>query len=177
MGDGRDPEGVLLTGAYGTGKSTMLAELAYLMEDQPYAAIDLDWLSWFGGADHGEAAHRMLLTNLGSVVENYRAVGVRYFLMARALRTADEVDGLRRTLGMPMRVVRLTLPIEEIERRLGADVTTERREELLEAAAWVEGGVGAGFEDRTFANDGPIAGTAEEILAWLGWPRGQRSPS
>ena len=46
-------EAVLLTGAYGTGKSSVAAEMAELLEarDVPYAAIDLDWLIWANVAD------------------------------------------------------------------------------------------------------------------------------
>jgi adenylylsulfate kinase-like enzyme len=43
-------EGVLLTGVYGSGKSPVAAELAYLLEHrgEPYALLDLDYLSWAG---------------------------------------------------------------------------------------------------------------------------------
>jgi adenylylsulfate kinase-like enzyme len=38
-------EGVLITGVYGSGKSTVGAEIAYLLEQrrQPYALLDLDF--------------------------------------------------------------------------------------------------------------------------------------
>jgi adenylylsulfate kinase-like enzyme len=40
----RDAEGVLVTGVYGSGKSSVAAEIAYLLEQQgdPYALLDLD---------------------------------------------------------------------------------------------------------------------------------------
>jgi hypothetical protein len=42
----------MLTGAFGSGKSSMAAEIADLVEGkQPYAAIDLDWLAWFDAMD------------------------------------------------------------------------------------------------------------------------------
>lgn len=46
--------GVLLTGVYGSGKSAVAEEIAYLLEQwaEPYALLDLDYLSWAGtGAD------------------------------------------------------------------------------------------------------------------------------
>jgi adenylate kinase len=43
-------EGVLVTGVYGTGKTSVCEELAELLESAgaAYGAIDLDWLTWFG---------------------------------------------------------------------------------------------------------------------------------
>ena len=40
---------MLLTGVYGAGKSTLVAEIATVFEErgEPFAAIDLDWLGWF----------------------------------------------------------------------------------------------------------------------------------
>ena len=48
----RSDEGVLITGVYGAGKSTVAAEISYLLEQrrQPYALLDLDFLGW--GVDY-----------------------------------------------------------------------------------------------------------------------------
>jgi adenylylsulfate kinase-like enzyme len=48
----RRAEGVLLTGVYGSGKSSVAEEIAYLLEQQgePYALLDLDYLGWSGRA-------------------------------------------------------------------------------------------------------------------------------
>jgi hypothetical protein len=42
------PEAALITGVFGSGKSTVLAEAADLLEvgGLPFAAIDIDWLGW-----------------------------------------------------------------------------------------------------------------------------------
>jgi adenylylsulfate kinase-like enzyme len=44
----RAAEGVLLTGVYGSGKSSLAKKIAYLLEQrgEPYALLDLDYLSW-----------------------------------------------------------------------------------------------------------------------------------
>jgi adenylylsulfate kinase-like enzyme len=44
----RGAEGVLISGVYGSGKSSVAAEIAYLLERrrQPYALLDLDFLGW-----------------------------------------------------------------------------------------------------------------------------------
>jgi len=50
MADTRTGEGVLLTGVYGAGKSSVAEEIAYLLEHrgEPYALLDLDYLGWAG---------------------------------------------------------------------------------------------------------------------------------
>ena len=166
------PEAVLICGAYGTGKSSMAAEMAELLEarDVPYAAIDLDWLAWANIADsHGEAGNRLMLANLAPMIGNYRAAGLTRFILAGLLTSAEELETMQETLGMPVRVVRLTVPIEEIERRLGADPTTGRQFDLVSAREQVANDVGAGLEDFSVANDRPIGDVAAEIVRWLGW--------
>jgi hypothetical protein len=166
------PEAVLLCGAYGTGKSSVAAEIAELLEarDVPYAAIDLDWLAWANIADsHGEAGHRLMLANLAPVIGNYRAAGLTRFILAGLLSSAEERETIAETLGMPLRVVRLTLGIEEIERRMSADPTSGRQFDLVNAREQVATDVGAGLEDVSVANDREIGDVAAEIVRWLGW--------
>ena len=167
-----DPEAVLICGAYGTGKSSVAAEIAELLEarDVPYAAIDLDWLMWANVADaHGEAGNRLMLANLAPMIGNYRAAGLTRFILAGLLTNTDERERLRDALGMRLRVVRLTVPFAEIERRLASDPTSGRRDDLEHARQQVADEVGAGLEELAVANDRPIADVATEIIAWLGW--------
>jgi energy-coupling factor transporter ATP-binding protein EcfA2 len=79
-------EGVLLTGMFGTGKSTILKEIAIILEERgvAFAAIDLDWLAWYD-VPGGPSEHEMLLRNLAAVVGTYVAEGVRWFVFARSL--------------------------------------------------------------------------------------------
>ena len=51
---------------YGSGKSSVAAEITYLLEqrDQPYALLDLDYLGWV--SDHA-IGYRMMLRNLAAV--------------------------------------------------------------------------------------------------------------
>ncbi len=168
----RDAEGVLLTGVYGSGKSSVAAELVYLLEQrgEPHALLDLDYLGWAGtGAEDRAAEVTLMLRNLAAVAANYRQAGVRRFVLAYFVRDAGEVRGVQAALGLPLRVVRLTVPLAAIEQRLAADVTSGRQDDLREAAAQLAAAEGAGVEDVAISNDRPIAAVAHEILAFLGW--------
>jgi hypothetical protein len=65
--DAPDLDSVLLIGVYGSGQSSVAAEVADLVEMHrvPYAAVGLDWLAWANIEDsHGEPRRRLLLANL-----------------------------------------------------------------------------------------------------------------
>ena len=163
---------VLITGVYGSGKSSVAQEIAVLLEKRnaSYALLDLDFLGWFDTrGEGGPTEHSVILKNLAALVGNYLAVGVEFFVLAGAIRDRAELDDLKAELPMTLRVVRLTVPLEEIEKRLRSDVTTGRREDLREAEVWVAGSLGVGIEDVTVSNDRPIQEVAAEILEWLSW--------
>jgi adenylylsulfate kinase-like enzyme len=166
------PEAVLITGVFGSGKSSVAEEIADRLEDGglPYGALDLDWLAWAStGTNDEKAEHHMMLVNLVAVVGNYLAAGVRFFVLARAIRDGSELESLRTAMSMPLTVVRLTVPLEEIERRVQSHVTTARqRDDLREAATWIESSTGTGIEDLTIPNDRAISDVAEEIMNRLG---------
>jgi len=168
----RSDEGVLITGAYGAGKSTVAAEISYLLEQrrQPYALLDLDFLGWGVNSFDGQTAgNPFLLRNLAAVVSNYREGGISVFVLAHFVSSHDQLSGIREAVGVPLRVVRLSVPLADIEERLAADVTTERQEELKEAARQIADGAGVGLEDVVLANDRPVPVVAQQIMAWLGW--------
>jgi hypothetical protein len=173
MVDTHSPEAVLITGVFGAGKSSVAVEIADVLEkrDAPYAVLDLDFLAWFHTGTEGEGTvHAMMLRNLSAVARNYLNAGVRFFILAGAIRDRSELDELGAVLSMRLQVVRLTLPLERIRERLRSDVTAGRQDDLREAADWVTQNTGVGIEDLTIANDGPIRQVAQDIVDWLGWP-------
>jgi hypothetical protein len=161
-------DGVLITGVYGSGKSSVAAEITYLLEqrDQPYALLDLDYLGWVG--DHA-MGHRIMLRNLAAVAPNYRDTGTEIFVVAYFLRDLNALHNVREALGVPLRVVRLSVPWPDIEQRLASDVTSGRRDDLRDAAASVAEGEGVGVEDIVVSNDRPVGIVAREVMSWLGW--------
>jgi hypothetical protein len=168
----RKAEGVLLTGVYGSGKSSVAAEIAYLLEQrgEPFALLDLDYLSWAGtGTGDRASEFGFLLANLAAVTANYRRAGVLVFLLAYFARSPGEVQGIREALGLPLRVVRLAVGLPDIEQRLVHDVTSGRRDDLRVAAASIAAAEGAGVEDVVIRNDRPIGLVAREVMTVLGW--------
>ena len=133
-------DGLLLTGVFGSGKSTLVAEIAEALERNSvaYGAIDLDWLMWFDvpGMDTAQATD-VYLRNVAAVVEGHRSIGVEHVVLAGAVRDRDEVDARRRATGVALRVVRLTVPMADIEQRLASDPTTGRRDDLQRRRAVV----------------------------------------
>ena len=166
-------EGILITGVYGSGKSSVAAEIAYLLEQhgERFALLDLDYLSWVGPDTGGRAAEIELLSqNLAAIVPNYRRIALTLFVLAYFVRDAAEVQAIRAALDLPLKVVRLAVPLAIIEQRLASDVTSGRRDDLREAAEQIATAEGAGLEDATIANDRPVHVVAQEIMAFLGWP-------
>jgi hypothetical protein len=164
-------EGVLVTGVYGSGKSSVAAEIAYLLEQrrQPYALLDLDFLGW--GVNYSDDATplALMLRNLAAVIPNYREAGISVFVLAYFVRDHDVLRGIQAAVAVPLRVVRLSVPWPDIEQRLASDVTTERQEELREAAGQIAAGEGVGLEDVTVPNDRPVGAVARQVMSWLGW--------
>jgi hypothetical protein len=168
-------DGVLITGVYGSGKSTVAAEIAEQLERRgiSYGAIDLDWLTWFETPDLDEgSSQRIFLENLACVVGNYLRAGVVHFVLAGAVRDRRALDRMGASIPVPLRVVRLDVPFEVIERRLEADPTDGRRDDLRVASTWLADGTGAGLEDLVVSNEQPIASVGSAIIEWLGWPVG-----
>ena len=165
-------QAVLLTGLFGTGKSTVTADIADVLEGAgvTYAALDLDWLTWTNASGSTRAdEHRMMLVNLESVVTNFLGAGATHFILARSVRDRHELTSLAAAIGIPLRTVELQLPFEEIARRIVADPTEGRRADLARTAAWTTQEIGSGLADVTVTNDRSVRDVALEILAWLGW--------
>jgi hypothetical protein len=96
-------------------------------------------------------------------------VGVCHFVFAGAVRDRDELQALRVAAEVPLRVVRLEVPLEEIARRLQPDPTSGRRDDLQVAERWLIESIGVGIEDLTITNEGRIQNVATRIIDWLGW--------
>jgi hypothetical protein len=170
--DRGDADGVLITGVYGSGKSSVAAQIAYLLEHrhEPFAMLDLDYLSWAGTGGGRAEEFGLLLQNLAAVVGNYRRAGIGRFVLAYFVRDGGELLALRKAAGVPLRVARLAVSLADIEQRLAADITSGRRDDLRQAASSIAAGEGVGLEDVVITNDRAIGVVAEELMTFLEWP-------
>jgi hypothetical protein len=169
---GMDGGAVLVTGAFGTGKTSLVEEMAETLEraGRSYAALDLDWFGWYDVPGETEYA-AVRAANAADTIARYRARGVRYFLLAHSVEGPTELSLLRDVVPAPLRVVRLVLPYDEIARRLRGAPASGRAVDLAGAKQWLAAGTGEGLEDLTLASDRPLAELAADVLGWLGWIR------
>ena len=166
-----EPQAVLISGVYGSGKSSVAAEIADILEkrDAPYALIELDYLAWANVPGAGHDDPRLLHAHLAHVAQSFVDAGARYLVVAGFVRDKSVLESLERAVAVPVRVVRLDVPLPEIARRLGSDVTSGRKDDLREAAKQLDRGEGVGIEGLTVANDRAVRVVATEILEWLRW--------
>jgi len=163
---------LLITGTYGTGKSTLAEELAEVLEERglPHAAIDLDWLMWFVVPGQSDAiVDSVFPANLASVVANYLAAGVRYLVLAGAVRSQADLVEIRDAVGHPVEVVRLSVPFEEIARRLGSAVGTGRSKDLRDSPEVLADLEAADIDAFDFTNDGDVHELAVRVMDAIGW--------
>ena len=167
-----DAEAVLVTGVYGAGKSTVVADIGKLLTDRGdrYGLLDVDWLGWFDAGRDAASHRRVVMSNITTVCEAYLAEGVRRLALAWSVRDRSQLDEVRQAVSVPMRVVRLDVGAELMRRRPLADPTEERQEDdLTVGLEWLAAGHGAGLEDFLVRGDRPVREISEAICRWLGW--------
>jgi hypothetical protein len=71
---------------------------------------------------------------------------------------------VRIALGLPLRVVRLTVPLPVIEQGLALDATSGGRDDLREAATAIAIAEGSGVEEVVISNDRPTAVVARQVV-------------
>jgi hypothetical protein len=147
---------LLLTGAVGSGKTTVLREIGAVLEERgdSYALVDLDWLCWISAAISPREA---LAANLRAVCATYAAAGVDRIVLARG-----EVDVVRSVLDVF--AVRLDVPRAELERRLRA---RDHGAELVEHLALLD--APAEPADAVVSGEGSPREVARAVLTVAGW--------
>lgn len=164
--------GVLLTGTVGAGKTSVAVEIGERLEvaGVPYSAIDLDWLCWISPApDRGRSVHDVLVDSLAEVWPVHRAAGVQRLILARGLRDAAEIDGVRAAVpDVDLQVVQLSADHEVIRRRLGERDTGAQLAQHLELLEALEPGSVPGAH--RVPNIGDLESCVEDVMRRLGWP-------
>lgn len=121
LNDGRAAQSLLIiTGSMGAGKTSILGEASDILAicHIVHAAIDLDALGLAllpSAAGNDDVMYR----NLRAVCQNYVALGVQRFLVARALEDRAQLDLCRAAVSAESTVVcRLTADITTMQQRV-----------------------------------------------------------
>jgi hypothetical protein len=166
------PEALLVTGVYGAGKRTIVADMGSMLESwgEPYGALDVDSLAWFGAGLDREAHDRVVLGNVASVCRACVAVRVRHLALAWWVAHRGQLEALRAAVAVPLRVVRLEVDAALVQQRLRADPTQERRQDdVATGLRRLEERRGEGLEELALLGDRPVRETSEAVCRWLGW--------
>lgn len=110
---------VVVTGPPGAGKSSVLEQLAALLEidDVEFGAFESEQLGWGSPWLDGEQVHMQLQ----AVCELQRRAGRTRFLIAATIETSEELAALRAAIAVDEVVcVLLTAPPEELAARIDA---------------------------------------------------------
>ena len=164
---------LIITGAMGAGKSSVLGEASDILARRqiPHAAIDVDAL----GLAYVHAASRkdeLMYCNLRSVCNNYAALGVTRFLLARALENQSELDTCRGIVsGADTVVCRLSASIETMERRVRMRELGMWKREYLSRVAELNAILDrARLEDFSIINENrSLTEAAHEMLVRASW--------
>ena len=165
---------LLISGAMGSGKTTVLSEASDLLKeaDVSHAAIDLDWLSIMHPSS-GQHSERLMFANLAAVWSAYAAAGAERLLIARVVENRSELQRYRNAVpGAEPVVCRLTASLDTMQSRLRVREPGMFQAEAVARAAALDDVLGrARAEDFTVDNgDGrSITDVAREVLAGAGW--------
>ncbi len=157
----------------GAGKTAVLAEASDILalRDIAHAAIDLDAL---GLAHLPSVASNddVMYRNLQSVCKNYASLGVRRFLLARAMENRAELELCRGVASATNTIVcRLTASIEAMQQRVRMRESGVSQREYVGRVAKLNAILDrARLEDFTVTNENrSLTEIAQEMLVKAGW--------
>jgi hypothetical protein len=164
---------LIITGAMGSGKTSVMAEASDLLGQRQivHAAIDLDAL----GLSHLPAGARgdfAMYDNLRSICGNYAALGVQRFLVARAMENHAELARCRDIIPAASTFVcRLAASVETAQQRVQLrESGISQREYVARVAELNDILDRARLEDFAIVNENrPLTDVAFEMLVTAGW--------
>jgi len=167
---------IIVTGPVGVGKTTVAAEMGYLLvaKKQPVATVDFDQLTacYPRPTDDDRWGTKLGLMNLAALWKNYQAAGARRLIVARVIESRFELGGFRDAIpGADILLVRLRAVPATLQQRVrhrgqgvGMDWHLNRAVEL---AAEMDAHP---VEDMLVETEGREPTTiAENILQRAGW--------
>ena len=167
---------LIITGGMGAGKTSALGEASDILSRRQiaHAAIDVDalGLAFLAAAIRNDEA---MYCNLRSVCNNYAAVGVTRFLLARALENRRELEICRGIVSATETAVcRLTASVETMEARVKMRESGVSRREYVSRVAELNAILDrARLEDFSVVNENrSLTEVAQEMLGRAGWVSG-----
>lgn len=164
---------LIITGTMGSGKTSVLGEASDILAQRqiPHAAIDVDALG-LAHLPSGACNDAVMHGNLQSVCKNYAAIGVRRFLLARAMEDGAQLERCRDIVPTANIVVcRLTASIATMKRRVKMRETGVSQREYIARVARLNVILDrARLEDFSVTNENrPLTDVALEMLIKAGW--------
>jgi hypothetical protein len=164
---------LIITGTMGAGKTAVLAEASDILALRhiAHAAIDLDAL----GLVHlpsAASSDGVMYRNLQSACKNYASLGVRRFLLARAMENRAELELCHGVVSAKNMVVcRLTASIEAMQHRVKMRESGVSQRGYVARVAKLNVILDrARLEDFTVTNENrPLTEVAHEMLVKAGW--------
>jgi hypothetical protein len=164
---------LIITGSMGAGKTSVLGEASDILALQniPHAAIDLDA---FGLAHLPSGARNdaVMFRNLQSVCKNYAVLGVRRFLVARAIEDRAALECCRKAVSARNTVVcRLTATTRTMRQRIKMRESGVLRKQFVARVATLNAILDrAQLEDfALISDDRSVTEIAHDMLLKAGW--------
>jgi hypothetical protein len=163
---------LLITGSMGAGKTATLGEASDLLTARgiAHAAVDLDLLGLAHVPD-ASSGRGLALRNLAAVCANFAAARIVRLLIAAAVESRDELDGIREATSARRLVVgRLRAPLATMEARVAARERGVERERYVARVEILERILDAvTLEAFTIDTNASITDVAMELLRRAHW--------
>ncbi len=164
---------LVITGSMGSGKTAVMAEASDILALRgiPHAAIDLDMLG-FAHLPIGARNDDVMYRNLQAVAQNYAALGVDRFLLARAIENHAELERCVTAVAAKEVVVcRLTVAVETMQQRVGSRELGIGRAKYVGRVMTLNDVLDrARVEEFAVANEGrPLTEVANDLLERARW--------
>ena len=163
---------LIITGSMGAGKTSVLGEASDILalQNLSHAAIDLDA---FGLAHLQAASNRVVMyRNLRCVCKNYASLGVRRFLVARAIEDHAALECCRKAVSARNTIVcRLTASLRTMRQRVKMRESGVLREQFVARVSDLNSILDrTGLEDFAVTTEGrSVSEIAHQMLLKAGW--------